>query len=129
MFFACKRCGAQSPTGIGYAANDQTAFPDPRPGCPNDHADGAERLAALVISEQEFVTNALWSFARHMDEWETKAVTGEAGPLVDSVGAQRAAAMFAENANKARRVAREIDAFAEKVTGRAAADDNEDEDA
>lgn len=38
MSYICKKCGAQSPTGIGYAADGQTTFPDPAPGCPNLHA-------------------------------------------------------------------------------------------
>lgn len=105
MFFVCKKCGAQSPTGIGYVANEQTDFPAPRKGCPNEHADPALRLAALVMTEEEFVVNALQVFAARMDEG--LRLTG-AEWLASAVGARQAAAMFAENAVKARRLASSI---------------------
>lgn len=35
--YVCKRCGAQSPPGIGYVADGQRRFPDPAAGCINPH--------------------------------------------------------------------------------------------
>ena len=92
MFFVCKRCGAQSPTGIGYAGNGQTDFPAPRKSCPNDHADNTLRMAALIMTEQEFITNALHMFAARTD---------------------------AENAAKARRLSENIGALMEWDDGEA----------
>lgn len=34
--YLCKRCGAESPVGIGYAGTPDV--PEPAPGCPNPHA-------------------------------------------------------------------------------------------
>lgn len=41
--YVCKRCGAQSPPGIGYVADGQTEFPAPEPGCPNPHVAANEQ--------------------------------------------------------------------------------------
>ncbi|HEX7355299.1 MAG TPA: hypothetical protein VF288_10760 [Mycobacteriales bacterium] len=35
--YACTRCGAESPCGIGYYAGDDV-LPDPDPECPGPHA-------------------------------------------------------------------------------------------
>lgn len=37
MRFVCKRCGAQSPHGIGYIGPDDGPLPEPDPDCPNQH--------------------------------------------------------------------------------------------
>jgi hypothetical protein len=36
--YVCKRCGAESPAGIGYAATTAGPMPAPAAGCPNPHA-------------------------------------------------------------------------------------------
>jgi hypothetical protein len=38
--FICKRCGAESPVGIGYAATQPEAGA-PKADCPNPHTQGA----------------------------------------------------------------------------------------
>jgi hypothetical protein len=43
MRYMCKQCGAESPEGIGYAANDQTEFPPPAPKCLGPHEMGRHR--------------------------------------------------------------------------------------
>lgn len=35
--FICKRCGAESPAGIGYANHGSGPLPAPDPACPNPH--------------------------------------------------------------------------------------------
>ena len=37
--YLCKKCGAESPTGIGYAASSSYVFPAPAANCPNLHMD------------------------------------------------------------------------------------------
>jgi hypothetical protein len=36
--YLCKRCGAESPTGIGYACTTAGPLPAPAPDCPHPHA-------------------------------------------------------------------------------------------
>lgn len=36
--YICKRCGAESPMGIGYAHTGEGPLPAPDPACPNPHA-------------------------------------------------------------------------------------------
>jgi hypothetical protein len=35
--YCCKTCGAESPTGIGYAVSTTYPLPAPRPGCIGPH--------------------------------------------------------------------------------------------
>jgi hypothetical protein len=46
MRYICKSCGAESPRGIGYAANDQTVFPMPAVDCREAHM-----TAGLVVNK------------------------------------------------------------------------------
>ncbi len=37
--FVCKTCGAETPTGIGYAVTGAYTAPAPAPGCPGTHKE------------------------------------------------------------------------------------------
>lgn len=36
--YLCKKCGAESPAGIGYVVNSPYVLPAPAANCPNLHA-------------------------------------------------------------------------------------------
>lgn len=50
--YICKKCGAESPTGIGYVVADgQKQFPRPEMGCPNPHkGERPVRTNGLIIN-------------------------------------------------------------------------------
>lgn len=53
--FICKRCGAESPVGIGYAGEPVSDVP--AAGCPNFH-EGFEPRAFVIIAETRRVDSA-----------------------------------------------------------------------
>ena len=67
---------------------------------PDLSEDQSKRLAELVALQHSFITNALHSFARRMEEGAFEA--GGFGPY---------ARMFAEHAEQARELARDIEAI------------------
>lgn len=68
--YLCKRCGAESPVGIGYAGTP--TVPYPAPGCTNLHSKEAERAFADKAS------SSLLEAAERLGKIEFIHVTGVA---------------------------------------------------
>jgi hypothetical protein len=67
--FVCKACGAESPTGIGYASHGEGPLPAPAFNCGNPHLPP-------VVGSWDSVTRGFWQGGRYatVDELAPGAV-------------------------------------------------------